>query len=127
MDTSRPDFPHVAGSMAPTPGRKVEDRGLSGVPMLGRGNGRPSRPEVERVALDLLRRRGAEILATARRYSSSDEDAEDAYQRGLDSPGTLVAGSGSPRRPLFLLRPVGIRPLLPDPHDQLAHRLVAPG
>src|SRR5436190_23956002 len=84
MDTSRPDFPHVAGSMAPTPGRKVEDRGLSGVPMLGRGNGRPSRPEVERVALDLLRRRGAEILATARRYSSSDEDAEDAYQRGLE-------------------------------------------
>ena len=52
--------------------------------MLGRGNGRPSRPEVERVALDLLRRRGAEILATARRYSSSDEDAEDAYQRGLE-------------------------------------------
>jgi RNA polymerase sigma factor (sigma-70 family) len=52
--------------------------------MLGRGNGRPSRPEVERVALDLLRRRGAEILATARRYSSSDQDAEDAYQRGLE-------------------------------------------
>jgi RNA polymerase sigma factor (sigma-70 family) len=52
--------------------------------MLGRGNGRPSRPEVERVALDLLQRRGAEILATARRYSSTDEDAEDAYQRALE-------------------------------------------
>src|SRR4051794_3259649 len=52
--------------------------------MLGRGNGRPSRPELERVALDLLRRRGAEILATARRYSSTDQDAEDAYQRALE-------------------------------------------
>jgi RNA polymerase sigma factor (sigma-70 family) len=52
--------------------------------MLGRGNGRPSRPDVERVALDLLQRRGAEILATARRYSSTAEDAEDAYQRALE-------------------------------------------
>jgi len=52
--------------------------------MLGRGNRRPSRPELERVALDLLQRRGAEILATARRYSTTDEDAEDAYQRGLE-------------------------------------------
>src|SRR3954468_14523297 len=52
--------------------------------MLGRGNGRPSRPELERVALDLLRRRGPEILATARRYSASADDAEDAYQRALE-------------------------------------------
>ena len=49
--------------------------------MLGRRTGRPSRPEVERAALDLLRRRGGEILATARRYSTTAEDAEDAYQR----------------------------------------------
>src|SRR3954469_8917590 len=52
--------------------------------MLGRGNGRPSRPEVERAALELLQRRGAEILATARRYSASADDAEDAYQRALE-------------------------------------------
>ena len=52
--------------------------------MLGQGNGRPSRPELERVALDLLRRRGAELLATARRYSANPEDAEDAYQRALE-------------------------------------------
>src|SRR4051812_4782472 len=52
--------------------------------MLGWSNGRPSRPELERVALDLLQRRGAEILATARRYSASADDAEDAYQRALE-------------------------------------------
>src|SRR3954470_1488762 len=52
--------------------------------MLGRSNGRPSRPELERAALDLLQRRGAEILATARRYSASADDAEDAYQRALE-------------------------------------------
>ena len=66
--------------------------------MLGRGNARPSRPEVERVALDLLQRRGGEILTTARRYSSSAEDAEDAYQRALEilitkAPTTAESGS----------------------------------
>jgi RNA polymerase sigma factor (sigma-70 family) len=45
---------------------------------------RPSRAEVEPVALDLMRRHGAEIMATARRYSLTREDAEDAYQRGLE-------------------------------------------
>src|SRR2546423_2047366 len=65
-------------------GAKRGGSGLSRVPMLGRGNGRPSRPEVERVALDLLRRRGPEVLATARRYSTTAEDAEDAYQRALE-------------------------------------------
>ncbi len=52
--------------------------------MLGWSNGRPSRPEVERVALELLQRRGPEILATARRYSATADDAEDAYQRALE-------------------------------------------
>jgi RNA polymerase sigma factor (sigma-70 family) len=52
--------------------------------MLGRGDGRPSRPEVERAALDLLQRHGSLLLATARRYAASPEDAEDAYQRGLE-------------------------------------------
>src|SRR3954447_22164664 len=45
---------------------------------------RPPRAEVEPVAIDLIRRHGAEILATARRHSSTREDAEDAYQRGLE-------------------------------------------
>ena len=44
---------------------------------------RPSRAELEPAALDLIRRHGASILATARRYSLSPEDADDAYQRGL--------------------------------------------
>jgi RNA polymerase sigma factor (sigma-70 family) len=45
---------------------------------------RPSRAEIEPAALDLIRRRGAEILSTARRYALTPEDAEDAYQRGLE-------------------------------------------
>jgi RNA polymerase sigma factor (sigma-70 family) len=45
---------------------------------------RPPRAQVEPVAIDLVRRHGAEIMATARRYSSTREDAEDAYQRGLE-------------------------------------------
>src|SRR3954468_19307543 len=45
---------------------------------------RPPRTEVEPVAIDLIRRHGAEIMATARRHSSPREDAEDAYQRGLE-------------------------------------------
>jgi RNA polymerase sigma factor (sigma-70 family) len=45
---------------------------------------RPPRSEVEPVALELIRRHGAEILAVARRYSQNHEDAEDAYQRGLE-------------------------------------------
>jgi RNA polymerase sigma factor (sigma-70 family) len=45
---------------------------------------RPSRGEVDRAALDLIARRGGEILATARRYAATLEDAEDAYQRGLE-------------------------------------------
>jgi RNA polymerase sigma factor (sigma-70 family) len=45
---------------------------------------RPSRADIEPVALDLIRRRGAEVLGTARRYAASPEDAEDAYQRALE-------------------------------------------
>jgi RNA polymerase sigma factor (sigma-70 family) len=46
--------------------------------------GRPPREQVEPVALELVRRYGGDIMATARRYSASREDAEDAYQRGLE-------------------------------------------
>ena len=45
---------------------------------------RPTRAEIEPAALDVIRRRGAEILATARRYATTPEDAEDAYQRALE-------------------------------------------
>src|SRR5215211_6584415 len=45
---------------------------------------RPSRGEVDPAALRLLERHGAAILATARRYSASLEDAEDAYQRAFE-------------------------------------------
>jgi RNA polymerase sigma factor (sigma-70 family) len=52
--------------------------------MLGGGNPRPSRHEIERATLGLLQRHGPQILATARRYAATPEDAEDAYQRGLE-------------------------------------------
>jgi RNA polymerase sigma factor (sigma-70 family) len=45
---------------------------------------RPARAEIDEAALELLARHGAHILATARRYAATAEDAEDAYQRGLE-------------------------------------------
>ena len=45
---------------------------------------RPARGEIDEAALGLARRHGAQILATARRYAATPEDAEDAYQRGLE-------------------------------------------
>lgn len=42
------------------------------------------RLEARRAAELLIRRHGAALLATARRYTSSPEDAEDAYQRALE-------------------------------------------
>src|ERR671915_2014557 len=48
------------------------------------GRVRPPRQEVDRAALDLIRRRGREILGTARRYAANLDDADDAYQRGLE-------------------------------------------
>lgn len=45
---------------------------------------RPSRAQIEPAALRLLARHSAQILATARRYSATAEDAEDAYQRGVE-------------------------------------------
>ncbi|MFN2617240.1 MAG: sigma-70 family RNA polymerase sigma factor [Thermoleophilaceae bacterium] len=52
--------------------------------MLRREGARPSRPEIERAALALIPRHGAQILAAARRHSATPEDAEDAYQRALE-------------------------------------------
>ena len=45
---------------------------------------RPSRAQIEPAALALLSRHSAGLLATARRYSVTPEDAEDAYQRGVE-------------------------------------------
>jgi RNA polymerase sigma factor (sigma-70 family) len=45
---------------------------------------RPPRGELDEAALALLARHGSQILATARRYAATPEDAEDAYQRGLE-------------------------------------------
>ena len=45
---------------------------------------RPSREAVEQAALELLARHGSQVLATARRYAATPEDAEDAYQRSLE-------------------------------------------
>ena len=45
---------------------------------------RPTRAEVEPAALKLLQRHGASIMATARKFAATAEDAEDAYQRGVE-------------------------------------------
>lgn len=45
---------------------------------------RPSRAQIEPAALAVLSRHSAGLLATARRYSATPEDAEDAYQRGVE-------------------------------------------
>jgi RNA polymerase sigma factor (sigma-70 family) len=51
--------------------------------MVKRGT-RPARGEIDEAALRLLARHGAQILATARRHAVTPEDAEDAYQRGIE-------------------------------------------
>lgn len=51
---------------------------------LGHKRGRPTRGDIDQVAVDLIQRRGRGILATARRYASNIDDAEAAYQRGLE-------------------------------------------
>ena len=45
---------------------------------------RPTRAEIEPAALALLQRHGAAIMATARRFAATAEDAEDAYQRSVE-------------------------------------------
>lgn len=45
---------------------------------------RPTRAEIEPAALALLRRHGTAIMAAARRFAATPEDAEDAYQRGVE-------------------------------------------
>ena len=45
---------------------------------------RPSRAEVDPAAVELIRRHGSQVMGTARRYSATREDAEDAYQRAVE-------------------------------------------
>ena len=45
---------------------------------------RAERSEIDAAALRLIARHGGQILATARRYAATPEDAEDACQRGLE-------------------------------------------
>src|SRR5215211_6929630 len=49
-----------------------------------RAGGRPARRDIDPTALALLERHGAQVLATARRYAATPEDAEDAYQRAFE-------------------------------------------
>src|SRR5215211_1144745 len=51
---------------------------------MARSGTRPARGEIDAAALGLLARHGTQILGTARRYSATPEDAEDAYQRGIE-------------------------------------------
>ncbi len=46
-------------------------------------SGRPA-AELSAAALELVERHAGQIMATARRYAATAEDAEDAYQRGLE-------------------------------------------
>ena len=64
-------------------GESLEDRPLNVVLMAKRGT-RPARGEIDEAALRLLSRHGAQILRTARRHAVTPEDAEDAYQRGIE-------------------------------------------
>jgi RNA polymerase sigma factor (sigma-70 family) len=87
--------------MQPTTATETRARAAASVPRRGRGTRRrdrrepgarrqrgdrrpPARGEIDEAALDLLGRHGPQILATARRYTATAEDAEDAYQRGLE-------------------------------------------
>jgi RNA polymerase sigma factor (sigma-70 family) len=55
-----------------------------GPPKGARPDGAPCRREIDAAAAALVARHGAQILATVRRYAATPEDAEDAYQRGLE-------------------------------------------
>ncbi|HEX8648465.1 MAG TPA: sigma-70 family RNA polymerase sigma factor [Thermoleophilaceae bacterium] len=45
---------------------------------------RPSREQIDPVAAELMRRHGAEVMASAQHWADTPEDAEDAYQRGME-------------------------------------------
>src|SRR3954465_3717660 len=92
--------------------------------------GKPPRAQVEPIAIDLVRRHGPEIMAVARRYSRSPEDAEDAYQRGLEilltkapstAPGHLLPWLKTVvKHEAFALHRARERAGQPTPPDRLA-------
>jgi RNA polymerase sigma factor (sigma-70 family) len=49
-----------------------------------RNGSRPARADTEPAVLELVRVHGGRLMAVARRYSNSREDAEDAYQRAVE-------------------------------------------
>ena len=57
------------------------------------------RREIDAAATALVARHGAQILAIARRYAATPEDAEDAYQRGLEILLRKASKSSCARRP----------------------------
>ncbi len=45
---------------------------------------RHSGPSARAATLRVIERHAAEVMRTARRYAATPEDAEDAYQRGIE-------------------------------------------
>src|SRR3954454_9375040 len=96
---------------------------------------RPSRADIEPAALELVRRHGAQIMATARRYALTPEDAEDAYQRGLEILLTKAPSTSEDdlvpwlktvvKHEAFALRRQRERHGMPTEHDALAAPAVA--
>ena len=74
---------------------------------------RPARGVIDDAALALLARHGAQILATARRYAATPEDAEDADQRGpeilLTKAPTADEGELVPWLKTVVIRTIGGR------------------
>jgi RNA polymerase sigma factor (sigma-70 family) len=65
-------------------GGLIVARSFLNVVLMARRGTRPARGEIDEAALRLLARHGGQILATARRHAATPEDAEDAYQRGIE-------------------------------------------
>ncbi len=58
--------------------------GVQGRRLAAAGRFRQGRSEIDPAALELLASHSAQILGQARRFSLTPEDAEDAYQRGVE-------------------------------------------
>jgi hypothetical protein len=82
---------------------------------------RPARTEIEEAALRILARRGGQILATARRYAATPEDADDAYQRGLEILLTKAPSTSEEELVPWLKTVVLDTICSPDPQSGSAH------
>ena len=71
-------------ALATSPGGRIVARSFLIVVLMAKRGTRPARGEIDEAALRLLARHGGQILATARRHAVTPEDAEDAYQRGIE-------------------------------------------